>query len=146
MPGRSAPPAVGKFSQAVQQRVHQRPARVARARMDHHPGGFVHDHEIVVHVQQIERQIFRQRLQRRPRQNFDLDGFSGRDSVRNLGDVAVHAHVAFADQFLDARAAKLRNALGEKQIQPPPGVSRRGGEGLVVVGSTGFSLWIFRSV
>jgi len=98
----------------VQERIYQRPARVARARVNHHPGGFVHNDEVVVHVQQFERQIFRQRLRRRPGQNFDLDGFTGRDPVRNLGNVAVHANVAFADQFLDARAAELRNALGEK--------------------------------
>ena len=40
----------GKISQAVQERVHQRPRRVARAGMDHHPGGLVHDYEIVVDV------------------------------------------------------------------------------------------------
>jgi len=41
--------------------------------------------------------------------------------MRNLGNVAIHPNVAFAGQFLDARAAELRNALREKQIQPPPG-------------------------
>ena len=55
----------GKISQAVQQRVHQRAARMARARVHHHPGGLVHNDEIVVHEQQVERQIFRQRLQAR---------------------------------------------------------------------------------
>ena len=117
----------GKFSQTVKERVHQRPARVSRPRMDHHSGRFVHNHEIVIHVQQIERQILRQSLKRRTRQNFDLNGFTGRDPVRNLGNPAAHANVAFADQFLDARAAKVRNTFGEKQIQPPSRVSRSGG-------------------
>ena len=100
---------------------------MARARVNHHPGGFVHNHEIIVHVQQIERQVFGQRLQRRPWQHFDLDRFTGRDPVRNFGDAAIHANMAFADKLLDARAAKLRNTLGKKQIQPPSRVSRCGG-------------------
>ena len=82
--------------------------------MDHHPRGFVHNHEIVVQVQQIERQIFRQSLQRGPWKNFDLDRFTGRDAVRNLGNAVVHANVAIADQLLDARAAELRHALRKK--------------------------------
>ena len=40
------------------------PRAMARARMDHHPGGLVHNHEIVVHQQQLERQIFGSRFQR----------------------------------------------------------------------------------
>ena len=40
----------------------------------------------------------------RGRTSISID-FAGRNSVRDLGNVAVHAHVAFADQFLDARAA-----------------------------------------
>ena len=71
----------GKFSQAMQQRVHQRAARMARSGVHHHPRGLVHDDEIVVHQQQLERQIFRRGHQRRPRQNFHLDGFPGRNPM-----------------------------------------------------------------
>ena len=44
----------GKLSQAVQERVHQRAACVARAGVYHHPGGLVHDYEIVVDKKQFE--------------------------------------------------------------------------------------------
>ena len=112
-----------KFSQAVQQRVHQRSARVARAGMDHHPGGLVHNDEIVVHQQQFERQIFRRGHQRGPGQDFDLNGFSSRDPVRGPRRAPVDPHIAFADQFLNPRAAQRRDALREKQIQPASGVA-----------------------
>ena len=60
----------------------------------------------------------------------------------NLGDVAVHANVAFADQFLDARSAKLRHSLREKQIQPSTRITRCGSESLLR-SNAGFSLRIF---
>ncbi len=114
MPGRSAPPAAESFPRRCSSAFTSVPREWPAPAWTTIPAGLFTITKSSSTYKQIERQIFRQGLQRGPRQNFDLDGFSGRDSVRNLGDVAVHANVAFADQFLDARAAQLRDTLGEK--------------------------------
>src|ERR1700676_4866943 len=47
----------GKFSQAMQKRIHQSAARMARTGVYDHPRGLVHDYKIGVEEQQFERQI-----------------------------------------------------------------------------------------
>lgn len=99
--------------------------------MNDHPRWFVHDYEIVIYTKQFKRQIFGLGDRRRPRQHVNLYLFASRDPVRNLRGVAVHMHASFTNQFLDSRTAQLRHAFGEKQIKPPPRISRGGGECLV---------------
>ena len=133
---------LGEFSQAVQQRVHQR--ALARGPRRHGPPSRRACSQSRNRRPRITNRAANlpERLQRRPWQDFDLDGFSGRDPVGNLGNTAVHADVAFARQFLDARPAKFRNVFCDKQIQPPAGVARSGCEGLRGSGA-GFSLRVF---
>ena len=45
---------LGKFSEAMQQRVHQRPGGMPRARMHHHSCRLVHNQKVIVQEQNIE--------------------------------------------------------------------------------------------
>ena len=132
MPGTQRAARAGKFSQAMQQRVHQRAARVARAGVDHHPGGLVHDDEIVVHQQQFERQIFRRGHQRGPGQDFDFDGFPGRNPMGGLGDVRRRLARCLRGSVPECACGLAPGrARATKQIQAAAGVARRGGQFLL---------------
>ena len=63
-------------SQSIDQRAREMPV----ARMDHHPGRFVHNQEIFILVDDIERNVFRQDLEAAPFIRHDkADDIAGTD-------------------------------------------------------------------
>ena len=70
-----------QFLEAIKKRVHQSAACVPRPCVHHHAGRLIHDHEIIIHQQQFQWQIFRGCCQCRPGQDCDLDAFAGSDAV-----------------------------------------------------------------
>ena len=69
------------------------------------PAALVHNDEIIVYQQNVERQIFRRSHQRGPGHDRHLNDFPGGDSVRGFGSATIDAHISLADQFLNPRAA-----------------------------------------
>ena len=135
MPGRSSPPTSESLRHVVQQRVDQR-AAVARvvgracAGVDHHAGGLVDHGEVLVLVEDVERECppawraaardaarLRSRWPRR------------RAACAWPWRGAVDAHLAGFDQQLHAGAADLRNGLREIGVQAHAGGGGVGDKG-----------------
>ncbi len=69
MPGRSSPPYIRQLAEAMQQSIDQRAAialvlRRSGTGVDHHSRGLVHHCQVIVFVNDIERNVFGDRAQR----------------------------------------------------------------------------------
>jgi len=74
--------------------------------VNHHAGGFVHDGEVGVFVENVERDVFGDGSQGRPRcRGHDGDVFGTAKFQGGPGRFIVHEHFLFGDELLDARAA-----------------------------------------
>lgn len=91
--------------QTMEQSVHQGSSRVARAGVNHHASGFVHDYEVIVLVENVKREILGLDCERRPLQNFDFNLFAYFNAMRRTRRAMSHSHSRFSNQFLYARAA-----------------------------------------
>src|SRR5580693_1008112 len=81
------------------------------------------DHrEIIIFVENVERNRFGGDFELFGLRNFDLHLLAGLNSMRWLSDHAVDAHAPFGDQFLNSRAAEFARARGEKAVEPSPGI------------------------
>ncbi len=95
---------LGERIQVVQQRVDQRAVvahvlRRSRSGMHHHSGRLVDDRQVLVLMQDVERDVLREGVQRlRTGGAFDLDGLATRQLELRLGRVAVDADLAGLDQ------------------------------------------------
>ncbi len=58
---------IRELAEAMQKRVHQRSRVLSRAGVHRHPCGFIHRDQIVIDIEDVERQVFRFRAQRRKR-------------------------------------------------------------------------------
>ena len=101
MPGRSRSPTLGDLGVAREQAVHERPVRVARARMHDEPGGLGHDDDVGVLVAHVDGYVLGagrharpagRRAPRRPRRPAAFRLFPT--------GVAAHDHVTGLDQRL----------------------------------------------
>ena len=109
----------------IQYRVDQRMIRMTGGRMDHHSLGLVHDEEIIVLIQDIERDILRFCFDRRiwPYREDDpvpvpYDG--GRLAVLILR--TDETDIPVFDPFPDPGAGTLREEIREEEIQPFSGL------------------------
>ena len=93
----------------MQQRVHQRAARVSRRRVHHHPRRFVDHDQVVILIEDRQRQRFR--LRRRVDQLGHVDGdlLCRFDRLVRLRRLPGDQHVAVLDQALDLRARQRQD-------------------------------------
>src|SRR5436190_1922667 len=97
-----------EFAKMVQQRIHQRAGMNSRARMDHHSGWLVDCHQVVILIENPQRDILRRGMEWRLVRRFDVDGFSRANQVRRPGALSVRQYAAIANPLLDTGAAELR--------------------------------------
>lgn len=90
-------PAFGERLAAAKQCVHQSSARVSRAGMYGHTGGFVHDDHIGIFVENVERNGFRFGAHWRTSLRIHHDFLAGTQSMRAFGGLAVDQHQACFD-------------------------------------------------
>ena len=107
----------------VQQRVDQRAARMAGRRMDDHPGRLVDDDEVVVLVEDRQRQRFglRHRVDRRRRIDDDL--LAALHRLVRLGLAPADADVALLDQPLNLRPRLRRQNETRNRSRRMPSLS-----------------------
>lgn len=105
----------------VQQGVDHSSGFHARAGMNDHARGLVDDDEVLIGVEDFERDGFGLRVHRRWRRNFDCDGIAGFDTMGALGWRAIHAGVTVIEQRLDAGAAEVGKMRGQETIEPLAG-------------------------
>ncbi len=103
-----------------QKRVHQRAVQIAGRGMHHEPRLLVDDDEIVVLVEDDERNVLRLRLGRYGRRHGDGIALARFDpEVRVSYRGFAFAHAAFFDQRLEPRARQIGQPLCQEMIQPP---------------------------
>ncbi len=126
---------LGKLSEMVQQGVDQRATIavvVGRARpgVHHHAGRLVDDGEVVVLVNDVERNVFGHGAQRR-RHGIaeDSDGLAALELQRRLGRLAVDQRLLFFQQQLHAGAAGVGELRGEELVEALPGGLGGDGDG-----------------
>ena len=103
---------------AAEERVDERAGDCARASVHDHAGGFVDGDDVVVFVEDLERNRFGFGTDGRAFGDFESDFFAAAKVQRAfLGGVAIDLDEAGCDQFLDASAAELRALGGDETIE-----------------------------
>ncbi len=92
--------------------------------MDGEAGRLIHGDEIVIFVEEIERNGFGRGDERSRGDELDLDGFARLEAMAWARGGAADPNVASSDFLLDARPAHLRQAIGQPAIQALAGVIR----------------------
>ena len=112
-----------KLGEAVQQRVNQRAAIAivvgrARAGVHHHAGRLIDDGEVVVFVDDVERNIFGHGAQRRRRGvAHDGDGFAAFELERCFRWLAIDQRLLFLQQQLYAGATGVGDLRDEVLVE-----------------------------
>ena len=120
--GADGPADAGKLPGAVvQQRVDQRAVRVAGGRMHHHALGFVDDDQIVILVDDIQRDVLGLGLDGLRFRQVDTVGSAGDNFVFFVDTAAAAGHSALLHQVLQGAAGKL------DALPCQPGVQAAGG-------------------
>ena len=115
-PRAQPPPHPGQIGDVVEERVHQRPARVAGRGVHHQAGGLVHHQQRVVLMDHREGDVLGHEVDRFGRRDLHLDALPGRDR-RGLPDrPPLHEHEALLHEPGRARARQVE-AAGEPRVQ-----------------------------
>ena len=101
------------------ERIHERAGFVTGGRMHHEPGRLVDDDEVIVLVDDVERDRFAQWLGRDGRGKVEQHRCpSGKLLVRIEGGGAVHGHSPVPDQRLEAAARKIAPRRCQRPVEP----------------------------
>ncbi len=118
IPGRSSPADARQVAHVVEERVHERSGSVAGRRVDHEPRGLVDRENVLVLVENRERnRLGLDRCDARLR-DVDLDLLAGADHVRALGRHARKPDGALSDQLLDPGPGEVRAGGHEEEVEP----------------------------
>lgn len=107
----------------MQQCVYERSAiafRFSRARagVDHHSGWLIHYRKIGIFVNNVEKDIFRNRPQRRLLHSTEnCNPLATVKPQRRLGHSVIHEYFFISNELLHARSAGFRNLIREKLVQ-----------------------------
>jgi hypothetical protein len=99
----------------------QRAPGMAGPGVDDHPGGLVEDEDVVVLVDDGERDRLGLELGGRRRRDLDVHALATAQAVRGPAGRAVHPHAPGGDQRLQAGAGELGHGLGQPAIQAGAG-------------------------
>ena len=116
-PGPKLPADAGEVAAVVQERVHQRPLRVARGRVHDHARGLVDHHQVRVLEKDRERDRLRRQVRRHGLGHAALDALAGAQLVRGLGERARDSDLALLDQPLHLRARQRRLEPRERDVE-----------------------------
>ena len=101
------------------QRVDQRAGLVAGGRMHHQAPGLVDDDDVVILVDDIERDIFAGGLGGDGLRHVDCDRIAGGDMISGVADGgASDGDLACEDQRFQPRTRQLRTAYREHAVEP----------------------------
>lgn len=89
----------------IDQRVSKRSRVNSRAGMNHHPRGFIYDDHIVVFIDYVQGNRFRNQLDERRLGEIDLDLITITQSITGLHHVLVYENVAVYNGALSSSAA-----------------------------------------
>jgi hypothetical protein len=118
----------GQAGEAMQQRVHQRAPRVSRSCVHHHPRRLVHDDDVIILIENVERNVLGLGRERGALQNFDFNFFASGHAMRGACRAIRDAHARFTNQFLNTRAAEIGKLRGEVDVEALPSVACARGE------------------
>lgn len=114
----------------MQQRVRECAGAMAIRGMHDHARGFIHHDEILVFINNLQREVLRNQLARWFGRNVDVNRFAGRNDMACFRRLAIDGDRAAFDEQLQLRARKIRHMLGEIFIEPYFALIGRNDEGL----------------
>jgi hypothetical protein len=91
-----------------------------------HASGLVNDDEVVVFVEDVERDGFSFSFERCAWFRLNGDALAATEFLARLGRLSIDLNEAGIDEFLDASAGKFRSVCGDKAIEARAGVGGRG--------------------
>ena len=115
----------------MEQCIHQRAAiplvfRGARACMHHHPGGLIDNGEIVVFVDDVERDLFGDGAQRRTLSLAEYANvLAAAQLQRSLRGSIIHQHLLLGDELLHPRPAHMVEPSDQELVEALTGIIRR---------------------
>ena len=121
--GAQRPASARKRAEAMQQRVHYSSRMNTGAGMHDHPGGLIYGDQVVIFIQDSERDVFRLGAQRSKLGGLHFNRVFAADQVRGPALGPVHAHAPTPDPLLNARPAECRQTLMEHLVEPFAGVA-----------------------
>jgi len=107
---------------AAEKRVDERAARIPCSGVDGHAGRLVNDDEVVVFVEDLERDGFGFRFERSARLRLDSDTVASFDLLTGLGRLVVDQDEAGINEFLDAGAREFGGMSGDETIKAGAGI------------------------
>ena len=108
---------VAELGEVETQGVDQRAGPVALGRMHHHVGRLVHDRQIIVLIEDIERDVLRHRRRMGRLRRRDADLVAVTDAVAGLGRLAVDRHAGRFNDALHDGAAQVGKQAGEVLVE-----------------------------
>jgi hypothetical protein len=108
-----------------QQSVNQCAAFAAGTRVNRNPRAFVYYDQIVVFVQDRERDLFRREIDRFYRRLDQSNAVACSNSVARTGNSSVYCYVTLANKRLNSRPGKFGCCFNKKTIQPRAGIRWR---------------------
>ena len=120
--------ALRKRLAAAEKRVDERAARVPCSGVNGHTGGLVDDDEVVVFVEDVERDGFSFSFERCAWFRLNGDALAATEFLARLGRLAIDENEAGIDEFLDAGAGKFGTMRGDKAVEARAGIGGRGEE------------------
>jgi len=114
----------GQIPQTVQKGVDEGTPDVAGRGMDDHAGRLHHNSNVLILIEDPEREVFGDKPFFDGRGMDETDGLAGRKLTAGLRFPAPDLHQTPIDQLLDPGTGERRDTGGEKNIQPRPGLRR----------------------
>jgi hypothetical protein len=118
----SRAPDRGEMAVTVDECVGQGPRLDAGPRMHDESGRFVHRNHVFVLVQDCERNRLGRGVQRRRRDDLDVDRFTRFDPPARPDGTARRSNPALGDVFLNPRPAQFRQLRRQPAVQPLAGI------------------------
>jgi len=125
-PGPDGPADPGQVRNSGQERVHEGPRGVPGRRMYSQSGGLVHDEQIRILVDDVERNRFRLEPGRRRRRDQYAHLLLRPDAERRFPRYRVDQDPAVCGKMRRSCPRELGQALGDDDVEAPAGVRRRG--------------------
>jgi len=110
---------------ASEKRVDERAARTPCSSVDGHSGGLIDDDEIVVLVENVERNGFGFGFERQAWFGLDGNAFGTLESLTGLCGVTVDEDEGGIDEFLDTGTGQVRTVGDDETVEASAGVGRR---------------------
>jgi outer membrane protein assembly factor BamD len=111
------PGQTGQSRVVVQQRIQQRPRRIAGRRVHHQAGRLVYDQQIGVRVDQLQRDSLGDTVRLRLDRGIDADGFAAVEPLAHLRDALVQADLPGTYPLLQATAGILPHQLRQGMVK-----------------------------